>query len=116
MQLFRNNPSFVWHSLWEEKQVIFAGMTWKIDTGNSVNIVGQPWFLDDSKPFITSNVQGLENHKVSAIMATEYKGWDEEILRDLFNTMDQQCIWRINLSENSNEDVVYWVRNQQVSI
>ncbi|XP_074359773.1 uncharacterized protein LOC141699867 [Apium graveolens] len=35
-------------------------------------------------------------------------GWDGEILRDMFNIRDQQCIRRINLSENSNEVVVYW--------
>lgn len=40
-----NNPSFVWRSIWEAKQVISAGMRWKIGSGNSVNIVGQPWLL-----------------------------------------------------------------------
>ncbi|KAL8131281.1 hypothetical protein AgCh_007272 [Apium graveolens] len=103
-----NNPSFVWRSIWEAKHVIAAGMRWKIGSGNSVNILDQPWLLDDHNPFITSAVQGLENYKVSALMAMDHRGWDEEILRDLFNTRDQQCIRRITLTDSSEEDEVYW--------
>lgn len=70
-------------------------MRWKIGSGNSVYIVGQPWLLDENNPFITTNVQGLENHKVSSIMSMDSRGWDEDILKDLFNTRDQQCIRNI---------------------
>lgn len=83
-------------------------MRWKIGSGNSVNIVDQPWLIDDHNPFITSDVQGLENHKVSALMSMDHRGWDEEILRDLFNTRDQQCIRRITLTDNREENEVYW--------
>lgn len=68
--------------------MISAGMRWKIGSGNSVNMVGQPWLLDDSNPFITSNIQGMENYNVSALMDMEYRGWDETILRDMFNARD----------------------------
>ena len=103
-----SNSSFVWRSVWEAKQVISAGMRWKIGSGNLVNIVGQPWLLDDNNPCITSNAEGLINHKVSAIMAADYRGWDEEILGDMFNTRDQQCIRRIVLSDTLEDDSVYW--------
>lgn len=83
-------------------------MRWKIGSRNSVNIIGQPWLLDESNPFITSTMQGLQNHKVSALMSMDHRGWDEEILRDLFNTRDRQCIMRIRLSESTEEDEVYW--------
>ncbi|XP_074347310.1 uncharacterized protein LOC141686155 [Apium graveolens] len=40
---------------------------------------------------------------------TENKdGWDEEILRDLFNARDQQCIKKVELGELDMEDGVYW--------
>lgn len=58
-------------------------MRWKIKFGNSVNIVEQPWLLDDSNPFITSRVQGLKN-----------------IQGDMFNVRDQQCIRSVPLNEN----------------
>lgn len=103
----RNNPSFIWRNIWEAKHLISAGMRWKIGLGNSVNIIGRSWLLDNSNPFITSNNQGLENHKVSALMVTDCRYWDEEILSDIFNICDQQCIKRILLSVNNNKDVVY---------
>lgn len=58
----------------------------------SIDIVDQPWLLDDHNPFITSNLQALVQSKVSSLMATDYRGWDEDILNDLFNDGDQQCI------------------------
>lgn len=85
-------------------------MRWKIGSGNYVDIIGQPWLLDDTNPFITSPAQGLQDYKVSALMATDHRGWDEEILRDMFNIRDQQCIKRINLSASSEEDEIYWGR------
>lgn len=103
-----NNPSSVWRSIWEAKHVISAGMRWKIGSGNSVNIIGQPWLFDDNNPFITSSVQGLENRKVSDLMTMEYRAWEEEILRDMFNVRDQQCIRSVPLNENQDEDTLYW--------
>ncbi|KAL1814194.1 hypothetical protein ACET3Z_024259 [Daucus carota] len=103
-----NNLSFVWRSIWEAKHVIAAGMRWRIGSGNSVNIVGQPWLLGETNPFITTPVQGLQNHKVSALMATDHRGWDEDTLSDMFNIRDQQCIKRINLTESSEEEEIYW--------
>ncbi|KAL8113674.1 hypothetical protein AgCh_020839 [Apium graveolens] len=47
----------------QAKHVIAAVMRWKIGSGNSVNIVGQPWLLDENNPFVTSTAQGLQNHK-----------------------------------------------------
>ncbi|KAL8125183.1 hypothetical protein AgCh_012747 [Apium graveolens] len=103
-----NNPNFVWRSIWEAKYMIAEGMRWKIGLGNSVNIVGQPWLLDENNPFVTSTVQGLQNHKVSLLMSMDHRGWDEEILSDMFHTRDQQCIRRINLTESSEEDEFYY--------
>ncbi|KAL8131372.1 hypothetical protein AgCh_007343 [Apium graveolens] len=105
-----NNPSFIWRSIWETKHVIAASMRWKIGSGNFVNVIGQPWLLDENNPFVTSTIQGLQNHKVSALMSMDHKGWDEEILCDMFNTRDQQCIRRINLLESSEEDKLYWAK------
>lgn len=49
-------------------------------------------------------------------MATNYRTWDNDILEDMFNTRDQQCIRRVTLREKNNEDVVYWGKEASVSI
>lgn len=73
-----------------------------------INIVGQPWLLEDSNPFISSNTLGLNSNKVSSLMASDHRGWDDDILINLFNVWDQQCIKNIQLGEDISQDRVYW--------
>ncbi|XP_074353402.1 uncharacterized protein LOC141692452 [Apium graveolens] len=73
----------------EEKGVILAGIRWKVGSGQMIDIVNQPWLLDDNNPYVTSNHPTLTHNKVSSLVSTEYHGWDEDILRDLFNERDQ---------------------------
>lgn len=63
-----NNPSFVWCSIWEAKNVVMTGSRWKLGSGDRVRVCGQPWFQDDINPFITSNLQGLEEIKISSLI------------------------------------------------
>lgn len=86
-------------SKWEAKAVVGAGAGWKVGSGNSINIVGQPWLSDDQNPYITSNSQVLVHSKVSSIMALDKREWNEDILKDLFNDRDQQCIRNVYLGE-----------------
>ncbi|XP_074353507.1 uncharacterized protein LOC141703747 [Apium graveolens] len=90
-----NNPSFVWRSILEAKDLIKSGMRWKVGSGDFINILGQPWLLDDHNPFITSNSRSLDNTKVASIMTTYQSGWDEDILADLLNERDQSCFCRL---------------------
>lgn len=83
-----------------------ADLRWKVGTGKDINIVGQSWLQDEQNPYITLSIQGLENFKVSALMAIEHKRWDEDTIRDLFNARDQD-ICKIHLSEDENRDILY---------
>lgn len=37
-----HNPSFIWRSLLEAKQVIIDGTRWRVGNGNHIQIIGQP--------------------------------------------------------------------------
>lgn len=63
-----------------------------MESGDSIHIIGEPWLLDDHNPFITSNSQTLVQSKVSSLMVTDSRGWDEDILNYLFNDRDQKYI------------------------
>lgn len=99
-----NNPSFIWRSILEAKELIRSGLRWKVGSGDSINIVGQAWLLDDQNPFITTCTLSIANEKVSALMETDHRGWDEEILTDIFNERDQNCIRSIQLSDVVEQD------------
>ena len=68
-------------------------------SGVSINILGQPWLLDDNNPFITSNSMSLNIAKVASITSINHSGWDEDILADLFNERDQHCIRSIQIGQ-----------------
>ncbi|XP_074362353.1 putative mitochondrial protein AtMg00310 [Apium graveolens] len=68
-----HNPSFVWRSIWKAGDVVKAGVHWVVGSGEMINILGQPWLLDDHNPFITSDSPALANNKVSSIMSMEHR-------------------------------------------
>lgn len=70
--------------------------------------MGQPWLANDHNPFVTTISPALNGHTVSSLMCKDRREWDEEVLTDLFNDRDQQCIRSIVLSESDNEDCLYW--------
>lgn len=89
-----HNPSFIWRSLMAGKGVVADGVRWKVGSGKDINVLEQSW-LSEENPYITSVSPSLVNCKICSIMTMDQSGWDEEILRDLFNKRDQMCIKNI---------------------
>lgn len=77
-------------------------------TGDDINILRQPWLSDRENPFVESISQSLENNKVSFMMDLDHKVWDEEILADLFNYRDHECIKKVKIAEHGESDTVFW--------
>lgn len=92
-----NNPSFIWRSVWEAKQVVSAGARWKLGNGKKVQILNQPWLDDDRNPYIMTDLQGLDNTTVHSLRTEDGQQWDRDILEDLFNQRDRQCIYNVQL-------------------
>ncbi|KAL8106012.1 hypothetical protein AgCh_029715 [Apium graveolens] len=40
------SPGFIWRSIMEARNVVSTGSTWRIGTGNDINILNQPWLSD----------------------------------------------------------------------
>lgn len=104
------NPSYKWRSIWEARIVILARARWKVGLGTNIKIVGQPWLPDDQNSYVTSISPALCDNTVSNLLSLDSKTWDEDILRDLFNDRDQQCIRSIKLNEEEGEDILYWCK------
>ncbi|XP_074351785.1 uncharacterized protein LOC141690929 [Apium graveolens] len=106
-----NNPGFIWRSILEAKDIVIEGLHWRVGTGKDINILCQAWLLDDSNPYVTSSHPGLVDQKVSSLMTMDGRGWDEEILKDLFNERDSSCIRNIPIGEEQETYTVYWCKN-----
>lgn len=76
-------------------------------SGESVEIRNQPWLQDEDDPYILTELQGLENTTVSSLMVVGERRWEKDIVADLFNLRDQQCILNTRIGDE-NEDSMYW--------
>lgn len=81
-----------------------------IGTGNNINIANQPWLKDDENPYITKVSPTFENHTVASLMVPNDRNWDMDIIMDLFNERDMQCILRTTLRDVQTEDMIYWCK------
>lgn len=107
-----NSPSFIWRSVFAAKEVVSSGVRWRIDTGESIAITGQPWLQNDVNPYITTVSQSIVNKTVSSLMCTEKRDWDIDVIRDVFNEEDQKSIMDVQLEENNGQDVIVWKKEQ----
>ncbi|KAL8145631.1 hypothetical protein AgCh_003685 [Apium graveolens] len=103
-----SNPSFVWRSIWESKDLVKNGVRWNIGPGNQITIKDQPWLEDEFNPCITTNSEVLENQRVALIMCLDRREWDEDIVRDIFNERDQNSILNTHIAEDIGQDSMYW--------
>lgn len=105
-----NNLSFVWRSILEAKDFIKSEMRWKVGSGQTIDIVGQPWLMDGHDPFITSDPRRLVSAKVSTLMSKDHRSWNEEVLNECFNERDRSCILSIQIGEAMESDKPYWCK------
>lgn len=103
-----DNPSYIWRSLWESKSIVVAGARWNLGRGDQVKVSGHPWLINEDNPFITSELQGLEQATVASLMSMDGQGWDADIIADLFNARDQRCILNIQLGGEIVSDRLFW--------
>lgn len=40
------NPSYVWRSLWNARDVIMCDLKWSIGTGEFISVWNEPWLKD----------------------------------------------------------------------
>lgn len=106
------SPSFIWRSIFEAKSIVAAGARWRIGPGTQVNITGQPWLADGNDPFITTVSHSVDNRCVASLFCMDRKEWDVEVVRDVFNMRDQECIFDMIIEEDLEEDVLYWKMEQ----
>ncbi|XP_074352931.1 uncharacterized protein LOC141692091 [Apium graveolens] len=99
-----HNPSFIWRSLLEAKQLLLDGSRWRVGDGQHIQILGQPWLLTEVNPFITSNIQPLQNQVVASLMKVGAKEWDLEVVADVLNERDQNCVLAVPISNSNQKD------------
>lgn len=103
-----HNPSFIWRSICEAKNLIKNGVRWRIGTGENINIIGQPWLANTDCTYITTESPVLEGRTVASLFQDGSKEWDLDVIKAEFNDRDQQLILNTLISDDSGEDMLFW--------
>lgn len=81
--------------------------------GKQIKILNNHWLQHTLNPYITSELQGLSQATLSSLMIENGIQWDMDIVQDMFNYMDQQCIINTHIHGNEAEDSLFW--NEDIS-
>ncbi|KAM6584214.1 hypothetical protein CsatB_011216 [Cannabis sativa] len=103
-----NNPSYVWRSVLEARQILTHGVCWSIGNGSAISVLGEPWLPDPQNSFVSTSHPALQNAKVCNLMAMDGSGWDEDLIADLFLERDQNLILSIPLQFSQDRDHLTW--------
>ncbi|KAK0592975.1 hypothetical protein LWI29_028449 [Acer saccharum] len=102
-----NSCSFLWRSFMWGKELLEAGLRWRIGTGNSVFIYKDCWLPRPStfKPFSPPRLG--QTAKVHELMLPS-GGWNVGLIREIFWPEDANLILSLPCSVGSQPDSLMW--------
>ena len=103
-----DNPSYVWQSLPQARNLIRDGSVWQIGDGMTVGVDSHKWLL---RP--PSFWPGADRFmKVSALFDADYRQWDRAKIPAMFYNSTRDDILKINLGNTNRRDKLCWNENK----
>ncbi|XVE87725.1 hypothetical protein DITRI_Ditri19aG0011000 [Diplodiscus trichospermus] len=103
----RNNPSYVWRSIFAAQELIRARSRRRIGNGMDTFLFKNPW-LPSANPFISIEVdESLQGYLVSLLFTSDCSSWDNDLVADIFNDRDRELILGIPLNIKAQIDIWY---------
>jgi hypothetical protein len=102
-------PSFAWRSIQGASKIVSDGLIWRIGTGSKVRIWGDKWLNTPSTYKVQSPVKGLdETAKVEELIDHDRKGWNLQLIEEIFIEDDQRAIKGAPVSSSNQPDKLVW--------
>jgi hypothetical protein len=81
-----HNPSYVWRSLWNAREVLQRGLKWSLGTGESILVWNQPWLQNPVclQPLMEVQVM-WDALTVGHLFKPNTKVWNEDFNRYVFD-------------------------------
>ncbi|KAL0433610.1 UNVERIFIED_CONTAM: hypothetical protein Slati_2695300 [Sesamum latifolium] len=104
-----SRPSLTWRSILSTREIIQAGVHYRISSGTSVKIWKDPWISRPStfKP-LSPPPHGLEEAVVAALIDPQTKDWDQYIIDAIFCQEDRDLILQIPVGRVHQTDLLCW--------
>ncbi|XP_024038311.1 uncharacterized protein LOC112097351 [Citrus clementina] len=104
------NPSYTWRSIMATKHVVVHGSRIQIGSGQRVQITKDSWLPDvDNGCIATVLDESLATAMVNYLMLPDQQRWDNDLVADVFNTMDAALILQVPLSARQDKDGWFWL-------
>ena len=100
--------SFTWQSILAGLTTLKRGYIWRVGTGENINIWHDPWIPTSPNRRIISNRGDAMYTKVCELIDPLTGGWNEQLLRDTFLSVDVNRILSIPLNSQGFEDFIAW--------
>ena len=101
--------TYAWKSILRGRDIIQRGASWRIGSGEKINIWQQCWLpRKHPRQLPTCPLESFENHTVATLFDPIIRRWNEELVDGLFVTEDADLIKKIPLSRNAAKDNLYW--------
>jgi hypothetical protein len=80
-----HQPSYGWRSMWSAKELLKAGLVWRVRNGDKIRVHKDKWLpLNVAYNDLIPRVGLSNNARVAKLINWDYKWWKVNILRELF--------------------------------
>ncbi|KAL0443901.1 UNVERIFIED_CONTAM: hypothetical protein Slati_2112800 [Sesamum latifolium] len=102
-----SSPSYTWKSLWGTRDVLAAGLRWRVWDGSSILIMGHPWIprLDSFQPICRPASLPPDSCVVALLM--DDKVWNIDLIKKEFCPLDTESILDIKVHEGERDNLVW---------
>ena len=104
-----SNPSYVWRSLLETRDLIKAATVWKVGDGKSIKLEDHRWLPHPPKFQPNANL----SLRVSDLFDPCTKQWHTHVLHTNFMQSTVEDIQRIDLRDTQSKDELLWKENKK---
>ncbi|KAL0451278.1 UNVERIFIED_CONTAM: hypothetical protein Slati_1105900 [Sesamum latifolium] len=103
-----SNPSFTWRSLLGTRELLAAGLRWRIGDWLSVPIIGQSWLPRPDTFQLVFRPYSLPNNTKVVALISPSRTWNSDLVRSEFHPIDADCILNVELLETESRDELIW--------
>ncbi len=95
----KGNASYIFHSICEEKEVLLAGMVWRVGTGANIRIWKDCWLQGAPSATVLSPSRLLDvNATVGTLILQDSMQWNVELIDQIFLPWEAEIVKQIPLS------------------
>ncbi|KAL0395358.1 UNVERIFIED_CONTAM: hypothetical protein Slati_4502000, partial [Sesamum latifolium] len=108
---------YTWRSMWDVRDVLVAGVRWRVGKGHAISIVGHSWLPRLEMFQLIYRPPSLPDDTKVAALITDEHDWKEDLINTEFCPEDAACILGIDLRGGEGQDELVWhfERNGQFS-